>query len=344
MSLLKILQKYYWIISILLIIIGLVIDLFFTEAIPQIKPQTFKDLTGKSLQVDAYFFTYKYELLKILSNICYSLAISLLVLLAIELKYDEVEKEKFRILEEEERNAFKSEIKELQEQINNNIFNGVLKKLIPEELFKIIQKDIFNKKIIRKDAVWHYEIIENNIGYNVIQHISYELENITDEEVPEVLTIAISQLPQVKSYVDKIKIEKENTSPLEFNLTDLQSRLESSNNYSKSIKETITLKPRQKVKITTTIKNEYNSFSITDSHNSKYSIVGLTITVQKPADCDFGLNPTFSNPLEFNQQTSTYLSYKKIDGILIGQGVGFILNKVSSSTNSIPTRLTTLNE
>jgi hypothetical protein len=188
MNLLAFIKKHYLKITIVLIFIGLFIDLFFTDAIPQKTSQTITDLTGKSVSFDAYYFSYKYEILKIISNLCYSLAISILVLLAVELKYDELEKEKFRVLEENERKDFKNEIKELQEQISNNVFEGVLKRLIPEELFNLIAKDILNKNIIRQNAHWIYEVSENEQhGYTVTQTISYELKNINLSSIKKVL-------------------------------------------------------------------------------------------------------------------------------------------------------------
>ena len=209
MTLLNFIKKHYLKITIVLLVIGILIDLFFTDAIPQKSQQTIIDLTGKSVSFDAYFFTYKYEILKIISNICYSLAISILVLLAIELKYDEVEKEKFKILEDNERKHFKNDIKELQDQINNNVFEGVLKRLIPEELFSLIAKDILNKNTIRQNAHWIYEVTENEKnGYTLTQTISYELKNISKNILTENLTVTLSNTKTVESYFNFFKVLK----------------------------------------------------------------------------------------------------------------------------------------
>lgn len=174
MLLLNFIKKYYLPLTIFLLGAGIIIDLIFTDAIPEKRVESVKDLTGKIISFDAYYFSYKHEILKIVSNICYSLAISILVLLALELKYDEVEKNKLRILEEEERNNFRHEIKDLQRQINVNVFEGVLKRIIPKELFDLIAKDILNKNVIRQNAHWIYDISENsNNGYTLTQTISY---------------------------------------------------------------------------------------------------------------------------------------------------------------------------
>jgi hypothetical protein len=107
MALLNFIKKRYILITCVLIILGLIIDLVFTDAIPIKTSQTIEDLTGHSTSFDIFVFSYKYEILKIISSLCYGLAISILVLLALEIKYDDLEKEKHRVLEETERASFK---------------------------------------------------------------------------------------------------------------------------------------------------------------------------------------------------------------------------------------------
>ncbi len=328
MTLLDILKKRYIVICVLLIAIGLFLDLSFTDAVPIKTTQTIKDMTGKSVTFDVFVFSYKYEILKIITNLCYGLAISILVLLALELKYDEVEKDKIKILEDQERANFKLDIQNLQEKINSNIFNGVLKKVIPEELFNLIEKDVLNKNVLRQNAHWVYDVTEGaKNNYIVTQTITYELINNSQTIVNEFLNVSISESQRCKSYFNFFKIEKNGTIIIEKNKDEIEKEIlvkgmVKSNSYP------VELKPGEVAKITRNIVHEYIDKSVFGSHMSNYSIIGLTIEINKPENCEFTIHQSFTSILNPTKPNNRKILYEKIPGILLGQGLSYTIEKI----------------
>lgn len=314
-------KKHYLIISIILIALGLIIDLFFTDAVPLKTTQNVQDLTGHTVKFDVFTFSYKYEILKIISNICYGLAVSLIVLLALELKYDEIDKEKTRLLEEGERANFKKDIQDLQEQINTNVFNGVLKKLIPEELFNLISTDILNKNVLRQNAHWIYDVSEGtNNNYIITQTITYELVNISRSTITEFLTVSMAQTNRCKTFFKYLKIEKNGIIVSEKNEDQISQEI-STDGPRKIKRYPIELTPSETAKATLTIVNEYVDKNVFGNHSTNYSIIGLSIEVNKPENCSFEIFPNFTTKLNPTIPSKKKIIYEKIQGILIGQGL-----------------------
>lgn len=328
MTILEIIKKRYVVICLSLIAIGLVIDLFFTDAIPTKTTQTVKDITGNSVTFDVFVFSYKYEILKIITNLCYGVAVSILVLLALELKYDEVDKAKTKILEDTERKNFTAEIQNLQEKINSNIFIGVLKKIIPEELFNLIEKDVLNKNILRQNAHWIYDVTNgSNNNYIITQTISYELVNNSQTTINEPLTVTISETKRCMTYFNFFKVEKNSKIVVQKDKTEIEKEVKVEGGI-RLKSYTIELMPNEVAKVTLNIVNEYIDKTVFGSHSSKYSIIGLTLEVNKPENCDFKIHPTFTTVLNPTIPSKTKILYEKIPGILIGQGLSYTAEEI----------------
>jgi hypothetical protein len=319
---LDLVKKRYWWIILASLVIGMIIDYFNLNAVPIISQRTLTDIEGNSKTYEIFVFSYPYELLKTFSSICYGFAISLFVLLGLEVKYDDKVREEEKKLEEVEREKFKGEIAELQQKINENVFDGVLKKIIPEDLFKIIAKDVLNKSIVRQNAHWDYELSEgDNSNYIVTQTIMYELKNISQTTVSEPLTVRISDDNFCKSHIEFFQIDQRETITKKTrHEIELESEMKDG---IKSRTYPVVLKPDEIVRITMNVVNVYRDKVVCDSHTSNYSIVGLTIHVTKPENCSFTITPTFSSKLIPTIPSSKKIIYDKIPGLLIGQGLTY---------------------
>jgi hypothetical protein len=72
----------------------------------------------------------------------------------------------------------------LQTRINEDVFEGLFKTLIPDEILEVIKDSIIRSKVIRKNAQWSYDFAERDGGgIAVKQTLMYEIHNVTQENV-----------------------------------------------------------------------------------------------------------------------------------------------------------------
>lgn len=294
----KHIQKYFWVYSIVMILMGLFLDLNFNEAeiieieIPSI------DVNGNKTTVTHYEYIPKYKILPILSNILYSTSVALLLLFLIDKRID------------------MQESRVLSEKINQNIFNGVLKKLVPEKLFNQVRQDIFNNDVIRKNAKWTYQISKNaNDSFDVSQSIIYEIENLTEDKIEKDINVKIN----FSTDISETKITK-------WVLKSLNKEIikEETSDFDKIVVE---LNPKETKIVELSIKSEYKTPAVMDTHVSNFSIVGLDIQIQKPENCDVIIQPSFTTKLNKSEPNPTLITYDKVDCILLGQGISYIIKK-----------------
>lgn len=281
------------------IILGLTLDLGFNEA-EIVGEQVEKTLLDKSKEIQTVYIYKPISIIpKIISNLLYGISASILILFFVE------------------RRIAMEEVDILKREVDKNIFNGVLKKIIPEEIFNKFNKDIFQTDLIRKNAHWTYEITKNNKNsYNVKQSIRYELHNLNDYKVEPTLPIHIdSTLSFVKSKLTSITVlNSDKTEQNEFNPTDKK----------------VVINGNSFIEVTMIVDNEYEHQSIIDVHNSMFSIIGLTIETIQPSDVSVKIQPSFLKELnKINTGLTTSTKYEPIDCILKGQGVSYIIEPIT---------------
>ncbi len=295
----KHIAKYFWVYSILLIIIGIYLDSLSNtvEIVGQQINVTKPDGT-KELQT---VYSYRPIMLipKIISSTLYSLAVSLLLLFLIDKRID---------IQESQKN--KEEIDKLNTTIHKNIFSGVLKKFIPEEIFNKVQEDIFDTDVIRKNAKWTYEIKRNGNSFDVIQNISYELHNLNNFEIVQELPFTLSSTNAISTI--------ELTSIKEVKLDYTENVLNDTN-------RKVSIPKGSYTSIHMVVKNIYKTPAVVDNHISLFSIIGLEITTTQPEDVIVKLIPTFTKGLKSSSAGNTLTQYNKVSCILKGQGLTYII-------------------
>lgn len=295
----KHIQKYFWVYSILLILIGIGLESLSNDA-EIVGKEVTKTLLNKKEVVETVYVYQPIKLIpKILSNILYGTAISLILLFLIDKRIDLQEAEKLRAL------------------INKNIFDGVLKKIIPEVLFDKFNKDIFDSDVVRKNAYWTYEITKNtHKSYNVKQSIRYELHNLNSFDIKQTLPLDINTtLSFVDSKLTTIEI---------FNSDKTKNT-----NFDKTLK-TVDIPKNDYVEVSMVVDNEYKQNAVLDVHNSMFSIIGLTIETIQPKDVSVRVQPSFTSGLKkLETGLETISKYEKVDCILQGQGIVYVIEPLS---------------
>lgn len=81
-------------------------------------------------------------------------------------------------LESIQRIKQESELNEIRECINKDVFDGVFKSLVPNEIYDVINNDIIKTDLIRRNVVWVYDFSELGDGAIFLkQTLKSELHN-----------------------------------------------------------------------------------------------------------------------------------------------------------------------
>jgi hypothetical protein len=299
------LSKNYWWIVLIIISIALILDLSFDtiEIVPSAKE--FTNIKGEKIVVEYSTLQDSYQVVRAIVSILYSLGVSIIILVVLDKRIDT-----------EENKRHQRELSALNDKIQNNVFDGVLKKVVPNDLFDQVKKDIFNNDVIRKNAKWTYQIeLNEHNSFNLNQTIEYEIENLTEDILKKDIPIAINfsnDLVEIK--ITSWKVKKMNG--------DIE--CEEKINFEKL---TVNLEKRESKKIELNIRGVYKTTAVMDNHVSNFSIIGLEIRVQKPSNVEFKPTPSFTTKLIKSEPNAQLITYDKIPCILLGQGISYVIER-----------------
>ncbi|MHA4810765.1 hypothetical protein ACX0G9_21845 [Flavitalea flava] len=288
--------------AILSIIGSLVVNIIYDKVIVVPKTDTVIDVYGNKKEFTTMEYSPAYKYPRVLGEFFYTLGIAILIFFLIEYTLSNYERNK----------------------INKDVFEGVLKKIIPEPLFEIVTNDILYKSFIRKNVVWEYEISNNNTndGYDLTQLIIYEFCNISNIKVSVPVSISIHQTKENTASFGYFDVQKMDGAKISVSPEDKGSE--------RIFK--LDFEPGQTLKVIHHIKISYGSYHVTDCHFTNYSIIGLEIRIRKPADCKFHSIPTFSSNLEILKEDDRNIIYKPVKGLLKGQALVYLLEKEDPCT------------
>lgn len=297
------------VLAIIIIIATFVVNIVYDSVVIIPKTQLITDVYGNKKEFTTMKYSPEYKYPKALSEFFYTLSIAILVYFLIEHTLSTYENERRQ-----------KELDSMRNNIHKDVFEAVLKKIIPETLFDIVTNDILYKSFIRKNVKWEYEISENAItgGYDLTQLIIYELCNISNIKMSVPLTLTIYQNNKHKAAFQNFDVQ--NMDGAKINVTPQD------NGYERILN--LEFEPGQTLKIIHHIKIEYSNYHVTDCHFTNYSIIGLEIRVRKPSDCSFRPLPTFSSNLEVLKEDANTIIYKPVKGLLKGQALVYLLDKI----------------
>lgn len=304
---LSFLSKNYWWIALILLGIAITLDMNFDSLTTVETPKEIVDSEGNVQEYFILTIENQYQLIRALIYVLYSLATSLVILVALDKKIDLQENAKQR-----------QEIEELNNKISDNVFDGVLKKMVPEPLFDQVKKDIFNNDTIRKNAKWTYLItLNDDKTINLDQTIEYELENIQDTRIDKEMPVGLNFS---KAMVD-VQVTSRNYKDSNGNWKEINA----DNNK-------VPLESRESKSIKVNVRSEYKSLEVMDSHVTKQSIIGLDIVIVKPEELEVEVQPSFTTELEAYRPNESTITFDKIPCVLLGQGIAFTITRKPEST------------
>jgi len=293
-------------IAIFLLTAAVAITLTFDAVHVEVRNVQIVDLKNNKANVPNYTFVPIDKTMKTISDLLYAAGIALLIYLMIDSRLRRYENNEF----------------------SENVFSAILKKFIPDELFEILNNDVFGKDVIRKNAVLEYIITNTDSGYKMRQFVKYDLYNINTKCVTETIEVSIGQSQINKTYFEKLQIEQDGIAKV-YQDKDLDEilKFDETTNFS-TASFPVTLKPKSTATIIFHAMNEYYSKTVVDYHFFSSSCINLELTIHKPSDCLVRIIPTFSQPLEpLFDNTDYALQYHPIKGLLLGQSIIYIIEK-----------------
>lgn len=321
----KILKKYYVLISFIALLIGVFLDYASNKLEPSKKTMVhYDEQTGERLGTDTYFILRpEYQLLRLASNIMYTLSISLFISLVIIKRIEEEERKKLKSIEEEERKVYEKRLLDIQNAVNRDVLESIFQKFVDPSLFDILKKDVFSQSTIRKNAKWSYEITDNGEAYESLLTVTHEVHNNTSNDIEEKIKIELQSTDKDEAETEYLKLEDENkTTLMEEDFTDKKA----TENFS-TFEHEFTIRANGYVTLTLIIKQVYLGYNVYDLLWATAATLGVEIEFNLPEDCSLDTSPTFSTKLSKRIDTETKVRFHNISAILPGQGIQFTLNK-----------------
>lgn len=317
----KFLKNHIWVIFTLFMLLGGVCQFQQSKLIPSKKLYKVDNLTtGTSQTFDFLQYDVEYTLYSIISTILIGAGIAVLILIAIDKKIDESENKKNRQIAETERHEFEERILKLQNQIQNDVFEGTLKRIVPVEIFNLLKAQVFLSDYIRRNAKWIYEISENSDGYIIVkQTIMYELHNITGKTVSNNFPVNFRSTKKQEIVLESIEVNKESIS-----ITDNLVKGDACKSYNYDV----SLSAGEKKNISITIQNTYSDDTVRDLQTTNYPIVNLEIQVINKSPFYVRIEGSFGEKLVPKTGTEkSMIIYEPITAVLPGQGVLYCVEK-----------------
>ena len=164
--------------AVIFLVIAFIITIVDNEINIEPKQETFLNASGSKTTYEVPSYSHRYELGKFWADLSFSLATALIVFLCIEQALTSYDKKQ----EKRDREENLRQAEELQQRIHNDVFDGVLQKLVPKEIFDVIATDILRKNLIRRNAIWEFTFENNHLnnGFLLTFVDSFEFENLAD--------------------------------------------------------------------------------------------------------------------------------------------------------------------
>lgn len=309
------LKKYYLIPAILIICAGYYIS--YKTNNYEFQNKVLQVIKDNEIQHKEYIsLENKFIVLSLISEVCITFGITLLITMFFVNYFDKKEK-----------NDFKKELKEIQIETAKNAFLSLFHQIIDESFFNVVKRDIINCKVIRKNARWIYDIYTDSDSNKLVlkRTITYTLQNLSTENRKEPIKIsflnnsyAITRNPQIK-YKESTKNKYEDF--------DINKHTEEKNGY-KIITGDIEINSNSSVDIVRVLEQVFNTEFIYETHFLSTPLSGLEIEVNFPKDYQFNISfNSIENDVSQILDTETKKIWKLNGALLRGQGIEFYCEK-----------------
>lgn len=320
-------MSWYLLLVVLVAVLAFALDVFSSRLTVEIGPKSILDNNGKVTTSLEVVYPLWHQIVNLLKNFLYGLAAAIFITVFVANR-----------LENSQRKEKEDELKKLNEAVNVNVFDSLFKTIIPEEIFKIIKQEIIENKVVRRDAKWVYNFIEDEGKIVCTQTTRYELHNLSQASVSDPVKLELDSLGGEEYKI--VSAECLDTSGLVLVHYDPEDSTNSKNVDVKSngkittVAYTVNIPPESHVEYKTVFERSYSG-DITDAQATKVPVIGADIIVNFPEGYDFDISPMMSSFPRLITQSSTQKIYKVEGGILPRQGfIFYLINKANKSKHS----------
>ena len=219
-------------------------------------------------------------------------------------------------------------LQEIQNQIRIDVFEGVLQRFIPTEIFESLRTSVIETNIVRRDARWDFEFIERDSGIYCKQIMKYTLENTGAKDETEQYTVAVqSTKPGIQNLS---KVQYKPTGEKSYIEPEIQSKKIIDQGIQQIIYE-VPIPKGSSVNVIVVFESQYPNQTLTDAYFTRYPLVNAEIQVSFPKGYEFSIFPASSVPFDIVANEPGKQIYHAEGGLLPYQGLVYTLTKSEPS-------------
>lgn len=298
-------------------LLAFLLDIFSSRLTVEIGSKSFLNQEGEITNSLEVVYPIWHQVLNLLKNFLYGLAAAIFITVFVANR-----------LEFSQRQEKEDELNKLNEAVNINVFDSLFKTIIPQEIFKIIKQDIIENKVIRRDAKWIYNFVEDGDRIICTQTTRYELHNLSQDSVSDPVRLELDSLGGEKYKILSAEcLDMAGCKLVYYDPDDFDNRKNievESNGRLTSVSYTVNIPPESHVEYKTVFERSYFG-DITDAQATKVPVIGADIIVNFPEGYDFDISPMMSSMPRLITHSSSQKIYKVEGGILPRQGFVFYL-------------------
>lgn len=287
----------------------------------QLKTIKYIDTNGKIVSKEILSFPIQYYLYNLLSVFLFTLSASIFISVFIINRIEIAQKEKL-----------KDEIKELRNAVRINVFDSLFKKIVPDELFHIIKKDIILNKIIRRNAKWIYKFTETSENkIELEQTLIYTLQNLSDKELNDPIIAETIEGHQVIKFASCTDENDQVDIFYDHNKKDNKANVRVEGDR-KIIRFTVIIPKRKHVVLNLVLSTIYSS-NLQDEFFTKTPLINAALIATFPQNYKFSIFPMSSSEFNCTLKNDTQHIYEIKGALFPYQGFVYYLSKKNSLNN-----------
>jgi len=277
-------------------------------------------------------YPYSRKIIDIFSNLSMSALIGILisVLISKTIEQQRVEQEKRDI--ELKKNANEFYLRQLNEKVNESVFDALFKRIIPKEIFQVLKRDIINSDIIRHDSDWFLDFTVDGENKIILKFTNrYKAYNNCDKEIINPVSRLISTNHNTESHLEKVMCTLHDVILVNYDSQNPQDnngvRIEIIDENVKRIHYDLKIPANHYVEYTTVFVNKYTDY-VQDEFFTSLPQIDLNIIATYPSGYNFRIFPLLSSELKLKLNEKNRSIYKVEGGILPNQGIVYYLDKM----------------
>ncbi|MEN5242866.1 hypothetical protein [Pseudomonas atacamensis] len=313
-------EKYFYLVCVVVVVcLAFGLDLISSNVAVEISNKVILNATGDKVTSLEATFPLWYQVVGLLKNFLYGLGAAIFITVFIANRLQ-------KTLHEEKQ----EELNKLNDAISVNVFDSLFKAIIPEEIFKIIKREIIQNKVLRKEAKWIYDFTLRGDVIICRQTTRYELHNLSNEEVSNPIKLNLDALGgSIYNLVSAechsqfgevlVKYYPDDTSK------NINIDVERDGN-KLTVSYSVKIPAKSYAEYNTVFEKSYRG-DITDAQATKVPVVGADIIVNFPEGYHFDISPLMSTVPRLISESSIQKIFRVEGGVLPNQGFIFYLVK-----------------